>query len=236
MQKSMIKFLSIADCISLINACFGFLAILILFSNFDFNIVRVSFSLILLALLADGLDGIVARKNRESNLGDYLEAMADMISMGIAPSVFVFYLYFDDISTDLIIQIILILVLVFFIICNMIRLSSFHLIKNKSFFIGIPASVSTIFIIIASFIRVNIEYILVLIFALSLLTISQIRFPKPKIKTNTIAVVLIILTLIIGELYYYIAPILLFFALTIYVIAGPIFARKALHDISKLNS
>ncbi len=70
MQKSMIKLLSVADVISLTNALFGFLAILMLFSS-EMNL---AFSFILLALLADGLDGIVARKTRKGELGEYMEA------------------------------------------------------------------------------------------------------------------------------------------------------------------
>ena len=74
----MIKLLSIADVVSLTNAILGFLAILMIFSNET----RLAFSFILLALLADGLDGIVARKLGKSDIGEYLESMADMTSLG----------------------------------------------------------------------------------------------------------------------------------------------------------
>lgn len=226
LQKSMIKYLSLADCISLINACFGFLAIIILFSDFEFDLVRFSFSLILFALLADGLDGIIARKTRTSELGDYLEAMADMISMGIAPAVFVFILYFDKFSLGFFYQIVLVLLLLFFVICNMVRLSSFHVMKNKSFFIGLPASACTIFLVTAAYLEINILYILILILTLSLSTISNIRFLKPSIKINVVAMVLIILSIILGKSYNNIAPFLLIFALAIYVLVGPFFAKK----------
>lgn len=226
MQKLMIKYLSLADCISLINACFGFFAIIILFSNSEFDLLRLSFCLILLALLADGLDGIIARKTRTSELGDYLEAMADMISMGIAPSVFVFVLYFDVFSLEFFYQAILFLILLFFVICNIVRLSSFHVMKNKSFFIGLPASASTIFLITAAFLEIDILYILILILILSLATISNICFLKPSIKMNIVAAILIVFTIILGKSYNNIAPLLLIFALAIYVLIGPILVKK----------
>jgi CDP-diacylglycerol--serine O-phosphatidyltransferase len=223
----MIKFLTFADVFSLINGCLGFIAIIVLFSFItNFDVIRISFSLILLALLADGLDGIIARKRQAGELGEYLEAMTDMISMGIAPSIFVFKIYYDTGSSGLFFQFAFILVLMLFIICSIIRLSSFHLMKNESYFVGIPASASTIFILIASFIGINYLYILALIIVLSFATISNIRFPKPGIKVNTIATILIIITLFMGEIFNYIAPLLLFSALAVYVLAGPFYIKK----------
>lgn len=227
MPKHMIKFLTFADVFSLLNGCLGFLAIIILFSFItSFDVIRASFSFILLALLADGLDGIIARKKRASELGEYLEAMADMISMGIAPSVFVFKVYYDSGSSGLFLQFAFIIVLILFVICSIIRLSSFHLMKNEAYFVGIPASASTIFLLIAAFIKINYLYILALIIILSFATISNIRFPKPGIKVNAIATILIITTLVMGGLYNNLAPLLLFSALAIYVLAGPFYVRR----------
>jgi CDP-diacylglycerol--serine O-phosphatidyltransferase len=223
----MIKLLSIADSISLINGCLGFLAVIILFSNINTqDIIRISFSLILLALLADGLDGIIARKTHISELGGYLEAMADMISMGIAPSAFVFKLYNSTISSEFVYQILFILTLVFFIICSFIRLSSFHIMKNETYFFGIPASASTIFLLVAAYFEIDFVYILLLIVILSLATISRIRFPKPGLRVNTMAFVMIVSTLIFGEAYYKLAPLLLLIALAIYVLIGPFYVKK----------
>ena len=93
LQKSMIKLLSIADLISITNAILGFLAIIMIF----LNEIHYSFSLILLAMIADGIDGLVARKTKHSNLGEYMEAMGDMISLVITPSIFVYRIYINDI-------------------------------------------------------------------------------------------------------------------------------------------
>ena len=72
----MIKFLSVADLISITNAIFGILAILVLLiSN---NVIsyelglRIAFSFILLSLLADGLDGLKILRSGYDADGDNL--------------------------------------------------------------------------------------------------------------------------------------------------------------------
>ena len=222
MQKSMIKLLSVADVISLTNAIFGFLAILMIF----LNEIRLSFSFILLALLADGLDGIIARKTRKGELGEYLEAMADMISLGLAPAFFVYNTYHSVVSDHLYYHILLVVVLIIFLSLGIIRLASFHIIKEKTFFVGLPASASTIFILILSFLKIEFIYILPFIVIVSIVMISPIHFPKIGLKINAVAAVFILATLIFGSMYNNFAPLLLFSALAVYAILGPIYVRK----------
>ena len=64
----MIKLLSPADIITVMNVVMGFLAILMVFSN-QFQLAA---TFILLGLLADGLDGIVARRIGNGQMGEYL--------------------------------------------------------------------------------------------------------------------------------------------------------------------
>ena len=229
MQKCMIKLLSIADVISLINACFGFLAILILFSDIFLSHeirIRLSFSFILLALLADGLDGIIARRTRTGELGEYLEAMADMISLGIAPSVFVYIMYHDVVSRCIYYQSYIVVILIVFLSLSIIRLASFHIMKEEKFFVGLPASASTIFILILAFLEVEFIYMLLFIVIISFVMISNIRFPKPGLEVNSVASVLIILTIVLGKTYYNVAPLLLFSTLAFYTIVAPFYVRK----------
>jgi len=224
LQKSMIKLLSIADVISLTNALFGFLAILMLFSSK----IHLAFSFILLALLADGLDGIVARKTRKGELGEYMEAMADMISLGIAPAFFVYNIYYNTVSDSMFFHVLLILTLLIYLSISIIRLASFHIIKDDKFFVGLPASASTIFIIILSFLQIKFVYILPFIVLVSIVMVSPIRFPKIGLKINLIAAILIISTIILGNYFYNISPILLITAMAIYTIISPFYLRKKL--------
>jgi len=219
LQKSMIRNLSIADFITITNAVLGFLALLMIFSNQ----LQIAASLILLGLLTDGLDGIVARRMRKSGIGEYLEAVADMVSLSIAPLALIYKIYFDVVSSQLYLHSLLCIVLVVSFICSIIRLSSFSLFKQKQFFLGLPTSASAIFLVLILFFTPDIWYILPLIIIFSLAMISSILFPKLGLKINLIPAVLILATIILHSTYYNIAPLLLLIGLISYIIFGPIY-------------
>jgi CDP-diacylglycerol--serine O-phosphatidyltransferase len=223
LQKSMIKLLSLADVVSLTNAGFGFLAIIMA----SLGEMWFSFSFILIALLADGLDGMIARKTGHSELGDYMEAMADMISLGIAPSVFVYTIYHDAVSWCIYYHSYLLITLIVFLSLSIIRLASFHIMKDNKSFVGLPASVSAIIIIILAFFEIEVLYILPVVIIISLAMISNVHFPKPGLKIDAIAAILISLTLIFGKDYYGIAPLLLITTLVIYTMLGPLYLLKS---------
>lgn len=218
----MIKLLSIADIITLTNIIFGFMAVVMIFLNETW----FSFSFILLATLADGLDGIVARKTRKSELGEYFEAMADMTSFGIAPAIFVYATYQDVVSCCIYRHIILIIVLILFLSMSVIRLASFHIMKNKDFFVGLPAPASTIIVILLVFLGIEFLYIVPAIVIVSLVMTSNMHFPKPRLKMDIAAAILIIFTLFIGKNYGSVAPLILLSMIMVYVIAGPVYLWK----------
>lgn len=218
MQKSMISLLSIADCISLLNANLGFLSIIMAFSGQ----IRLALSFILLALLADGLDGIVARKTKHGVLGEHFEAMADMTSMGIAPLVFVYATYQNEISSCGYFQMYFYVTVILFISLSTIRLSSFHVLKEKKFFIGLPASAGTIIILMLSLLKIIYLAEILVIVLIALFMISPIKFPKTGIKMNSCAAVLIVLTIILEKSLSGALPIILLIAILTYVIAGPL--------------
>jgi len=224
----MIKLLSLADIISITNAIFGILSIIFLFSNLidsqDLRF-RVSFSFILIAILADGLDGIVARKFGKSEIGEYLEAMADTTSLTIAPAIFIYFMYSDATTYYFYNNIFLLFVLILFISFGIIRLASFHILKNDKFFVGFPAPASTVLLLVLAYFRIDFIYILPLVIIIGAAMISNIKFPKPRFKTNSFAAFLIILTLIIEKSYFGIAPILLFIAVLTYTVGGAIYIK-----------
>lgn len=223
LQNSMIKLLSIADVISIFNAIFGFIAIIMIL----LNEIHFSFSFILLAMIADGIDGLVARKTKHSYLGEYMEAMGDMISLAIAPALFVYYIYIKNIVILNSLQnYILILVLAVFIFFNMIRLGSFHIMKEKKFFIGLPASASTIIILVLSYIHIEYTYILAIILIVSITLISNIPFPKPNNIINLIASILIVFSIIIGKQFNSIFLYILLISIIVYSIFGPFYMYR----------
>ncbi len=231
MEKQGYNKLSVADFFSLVNAVFGFFAIISLLSSFipDEFKIRLSLTFILLALLADGLDGIIARKTKRSAVGEHLDSMADMTSMGIATSVFIYLSYHDIVSNSFYNHIYLFIALVFFVSAATIRLSSFYIMKKENYFIGFPAPASSIILLMLAYIQVKFIIILPIIVIISAAMICNISFPKPGLKLDLIATVLILLTLILGNIFYSISPILLLIAMIIYAVGGPFYLKYLDH-------
>ena len=226
MQKSMIKLLSFADLISISNAIFGALAILVLFTNLDLK-THISFSLILLGLLADGLDGVIARRTHKSKIGEFLEAMADMTSMVIAPAVFIFFIFFSSevILKDVFRQIYMLIALILFLFFGIVRLACFNIMKEKKTYVGLPASASAIILLILAYFEIDFIFILPAVIIIGAVMVSDIIFPKPNTLINVAALILIILSIVFGKTYFGFAPFLLFVAILVYVIGGPIYKK-----------
>ena len=237
LQKSMIKLLSLADLISIVNAVFGFLAVLFLFSDAVIPLkdtrIHVSFSFILLALLADGLDGIVARWRGSSRLGEYLESMADMSSLCIAPAVFIYFVYSPTMGCCLYRYVYLLIALILFLFFGVVRLASFHIMKQEKFFIGLPASASAIMLLVMSYFMVEFIYILPAVVIIGAVMISDIRFPKPSVRMNIVAALLIFLAILIGKNFYGFAPGLLFIMVLLYAVFGPFYAKLFSEKLNK---
>ncbi|MES3516153.1 MAG: protein sorting system archaetidylserine synthase [Natronomonas sp.] len=77
--------LGVADVVTVGNAVAGFLATIVAFQD-----PALSARLILVAAIADGLDGIIARARGGSAVGGYLDSLSDVASFGVAPAVFVY--------------------------------------------------------------------------------------------------------------------------------------------------
>ncbi|WP_049915957.1 protein sorting system archaetidylserine synthase [Haloferax mucosum] len=73
-----------ADAVTAGNAALGFVASVL--TAID---VRLAAKAILLAAMADGLDGVVARRYGGTDAGPYLDSLADVVSFGVAPALLV---------------------------------------------------------------------------------------------------------------------------------------------------
>jgi len=228
----MLKYVTLADIISLLNIGFGFLAIFILCSSLFFTgqqQIHMAFSFILLALLADGLDGFVARRTTTGELGEYIESMADMTSMAIAPTIFIYASYQQIIHQQPIFQLFFITAFFLYLSLGVIRLASFHKMKNDAFFIGLPASAATIILLILSYLNIAPFLMITVIIIISLLLISSIPFPKNNNHMNLAATILIILTIIFGTSIQAVFLYLLLICVLFYAIGGSfiiIYRRK----------
>jgi len=82
--------LSAADGVTLLNAVVGFVAGAVAFAD-----LRLAARLLLLAVIVDALDGIVARNGGSSAVGPLLDSITDIVSFGVTPSLFVYVLLTD---------------------------------------------------------------------------------------------------------------------------------------------
>ncbi|USZ68815.1 protein sorting system archaetidylserine synthase [Halorussus salilacus] len=87
MQPRFVGRLGLADAVTVANAALGFLAAVA--ATLDPGLAA---RLVLLAAVADGLDGVIARKTGGTPAGEYLDSLADVASFGVAPAVLVFAL------------------------------------------------------------------------------------------------------------------------------------------------
>jgi CDP-diacylglycerol--serine O-phosphatidyltransferase len=84
MQPRFVGRLGLADAVTIANAALGFLA-----AAFVLVDIEIAARLILLGAIADGLDGVVARRRGSTPAGEYLDSLADVASFGVAPAVLV---------------------------------------------------------------------------------------------------------------------------------------------------
>jgi CDP-diacylglycerol--serine O-phosphatidyltransferase len=85
MQPRFVGRLGVADAVTTANAAMGFLAVVVAFSD-----VTLAARITLLAAIADGLDGVLARRYGSSAAGPYLDSLADVASFAVAPAVLVY--------------------------------------------------------------------------------------------------------------------------------------------------
>ena len=196
-QTEMKGFIAISDFVSLLNMSSGFLAI-ISSINHNFELAAL---LMLVAIIFDSIDGWVARKtNRQDDLGfgKNIDSLSDIVSFGVAPAVFI---YTCINTTPGIFQTIVILISLCIVVCGILRLTRYNVIAGKldtTDFIGFP--IPAISFVIATFYLSGLfnPYIaLILSIIISLLMISNIRYPKfdntPIIAISTILIILLIL-------------------------------------------
>lgn len=77
--------LCLADAVTVANAALGFVAVALAPRD-----PWLAARLVLVAAIADGLDGVIARKRGSSDVGEFLDSLADVASFAVAPAALVF--------------------------------------------------------------------------------------------------------------------------------------------------
>jgi CDP-diacylglycerol--serine O-phosphatidyltransferase len=119
---SMLRTFVLADAVTMVNAAAGTGAIFACVryaAAHEGAFAKLAFALLPIALIADVLDGAVARASgRQSPLGADLDSLADVISFGAAPAVLGFTLGLDG-GWDA-------AILAFFVACGISRLARYN--------------------------------------------------------------------------------------------------------------
>ena len=208
MSSNILFKLSFADSFTILNGIFGIFSIFFILNN----IIRYSFIFILLSILADGIDGIIARKYG-SYIGKYMDEFADTISFCIAPCIFSFHIY------EIKMSLLFLFSSCFFIIFGMLHLINYH-VSKKDYFIGLTTPASAIIIICISYLKLSFYILIPSFIILSVLMVLNIPYPRIEGKFAIFACIIIFIAMIKKEFAY-----LLLFSTLFYIIAGPFYIK-----------
>lgn len=162
--------LRLPDLFTLLNSVLGLASVLAALQG-D---VKLSVIFIILATVADGLDGFMARRSGGGPLGKNLDSLADLVSFGVAPAVLaaavighIWPIYIYALCG-------------LYLICGTMRLARFNISpKNDRFFEGLPIPAAGM-VVSASTLFGRQELTLVLMLLLSLLMVSSFAYPKVR--------------------------------------------------------
>ncbi len=141
--------------------------------------------MILLALVFDGIDGRVARlTNTSSKFGMEFDSLADIVSFGVAPAILLYaYIAHDYGRLGVVIS-------GLYVMFGAIRLARFNVMsvtQEPSVFIGVPIPTAAVFLSILVLLFEKYHFpsematlMMIVMMAVSLLMVSNIRYPSFK--------------------------------------------------------
>jgi CDP-diacylglycerol--serine O-phosphatidyltransferase len=91
MEPRFVGRLGLADRMTITNALLGFAAVVTAPTD-----PGLAARFVLLAAIADGADGMLARARGHTPVGDVLDSLADVVSFGVAPALLVFHIVWSD--------------------------------------------------------------------------------------------------------------------------------------------
>ena len=181
-----------------------------------------AFIYIVLSLVADGLDGRVARlTNTTSQFGLEFDSLADIVAFGVAPAMMLFFAIGEEYGRFGA------LVSGVFVVFGAIRLARFNVTTMENdprYFIGLP--IPTAAVVLSSWVMLEVEYgifktpILIGALLLAFLMVSNFRYPSfKKMDINrSIAVKTLIILIVLASLIYLYPVKAIALILTIYIL------------------
>jgi len=189
-----------------------------------------AFIYIVLSLIADGLDGRIARiANATSDFGVEFDSLADIVAFGVAPAMLLFFAIGENYGKFGA------LVSGLFVIFGAIRLAKFNITANDpSYFIGLPIPTSAV--VLASWVMLDVKYnsnfdtfLLIGALILAFLMVSNFRYPSfKKLDLDKSVALKVLILIIIVASFIYLYPIeSIAFILSSYVMYGIIRSIKS---------
>jgi CDP-diacylglycerol--serine O-phosphatidyltransferase len=228
------EMVSIADAFTILNALLGFSAILAAFEGE----LELAYVLVVLGVLADGLDGMVARRfGSKWMIGDFLDIMADTVTFGVAPSVLMYITYREGLGDlDVGLSVFAGRALMFAVGATVITLGVLRLARfcyesdtdeSGLYFTGLPIPATALLVV--TMLLMGWPGIVVAAFTLvsAVLMVSDLKYPKargwPRNVTGVLGLLLVI-TVLMGEEFIWLAEFMMyltFSASILYQYLGP---------------
>lgn len=209
------------DFISLMNAGFGFIAIIAVAVD---DLVIAS-TLILVGAIADGLDGIVASRTTSGDLGKDIDSLGDAVSFGVAPALLAHYVARD-------ISLVLSLIPIVFVLAVLIRLAAYNVQDaDEPGFTGVPSTFAGVTVVVlylsdaSSLLGEEVEGLILVSVAvvLAYMMLVEIEYPEIQEEHALGAGFVVALAVIFPTAYDAFLPKILLVALVGYLVLSPRF-------------
>lgn len=220
----------IPNAVTTINLILGIFAIL---NTYQGNFFAAGM-FVVAALIADGLDGRVARYfGVSSDFGKELDSLCDLVSFGVAPGFLAYVVALHEWG------LMGMAVAALFAVCGALRLARFNVNVGivKGYFMGlpIPAAGCVVATLLMTGIKPTGIWFPVLVSVVGLLMISTVRYPDFKSKGEPIRIVPAIVTILLSVYLFYLfqainlfVPFLAFALFGVLNTAFGLFERKSL--------
>ena len=158
----------------------------------DYDNTRLFFIaglLILVAAIFDGFDGTVARwLNVETQMGEQLDSLADLVTFGLAPAILIYSLFLNNTVLEIASFSLPIgaIITVIYPLSAAFRLARFNVAHDSDSFVGLPSPIAGTFIALIAVINriypVNSNVGIGIFLGLAFLMSSNIKYSKPHIS------------------------------------------------------
>ncbi|MFW6384650.1 MAG: protein sorting system archaetidylserine synthase [Halodesulfurarchaeum sp.] len=224
MRPRFVGRLGLADWFTTLNAALGFVAVVV--ATVD---VQLGARIVLLAAIADGLDGILARIYGGTEVGPYLDSLADVASFCVAPAVIVVAaVHKAGLFSASLYCYVPVAIGAAFVSMGVLRLAMYTAYDtDDSYTRGVPSTLAATILAVAALAGLGAEVLFVAMVAFTVLMVTRIPYPDLRIRDALVMGLVQALAVALPELWSALFPrVLLVWAIG-YLVLGPWFYRRA---------